>query len=213
MGTTRYLLGGAVAAVLGMLSWPALAQIGGVNAPPPPPGGPGGGPGRFGPSPEQIDRNQDGRISAEEHGFAWDGIISEQFKKIDANSDGSLSKEEQEKAPGPGRGPHGEGRGPRGEGRGPEGGGTPPPPPPPPGMSGDRERPPMPPRMEDMDANKDGKVANDEYMVAWKKFMQEQFKRMDVNGDGILYKDELEKTKGPGRRGSGGPQGPGGPEL
>jgi Ca2+-binding EF-hand superfamily protein len=49
--------------------------------------------------------------------------------------------------------------------------------------------------MEEADTNHDGKISFDEFKAAHEKRMQEQFKRMDANGDGFIDKAEMEKGR------------------
>lgn len=59
-------------------------------------------------------------------------------------------------------------------------------------------RPPMP-RMEDLDANNDGNVTFNEFSTGWNNVLNEQFTKMDANGDNVLTKDELPKPPSPPR--------------
>ncbi len=215
MKTTLLLTGCMALAASVLILAPALAQGGpgdGYGPPPggpggmmPPPGGPGGGPGHFGPSPDQLDANHDGKITNEEYTAAWDKFIQEQFKKLDTNSDGSLSKKELEKTDSAEHGPRG-----GDHGTGDTAGG---PPPPPDGQAGGRRPPMRPPHptAEQLDANKDGKVTKEEYTTAWAKIVQRQFDEIDTNKDGSLSREEMKKARGPepGHGGPGGPFGPG----
>jgi len=44
--------------------------------------------------------------------------------------------------------------------------------------------------IEQMDANKDGKVSFEEFKEARKAYAKKKFDRMDVNGDGFITKDD-----------------------
>jgi len=57
-------------------------------------------------------------------------------------------------------------------------------------------RPPMP-RLEDLDVNNDGSVTFNEFSTAWNNVLNEQFTKMDTNGDNVLAKDELPKPPSP----------------
>jgi hypothetical protein len=197
--------------------------------PPPPPGGndgmmpppPPGGPGQFAPTPEQMDANHDGMVSAAEFTAAWDKQIQERFKKMDTNGDGNISKEEFENGRGPGRGPrHGypgaggfAGPPPQDQGgaRGPNDFSGPPPPPP--DDQKNMQGPPMRhgfPSVEKMDTNSDGIITETEFLGAWNEVLRDQFKQMDNDHDGSLTKDQLQKSGPPrdGRHGHGGHFGP-----
>ncbi len=216
MKTTLLLTGCVALATSMMILLPVHAQGGpgdGYGPPPggpggmmPPPGGPGHGPGAFGPSPDQLDADNDGKVTNEEYSAAWRTFIAEQFKRLDTDNDGILSKDELAKDRGPERGPHGGTQGPN------DANGAPPPPPP--DGQGAGRRPgmrPHHPTAEQLDANKDGKVTKDEYMLPWVKLAQERFDEMDTNKDGVLSREEMKKARGPepGQRGPGGGFGPG----
>ena len=60
------------------------------------------------------------------------------------------------------------------------------------------ENPPMggPGNMlEQADTNHDGKVSYDEFKAFHEKRMQEHFKKMDLNGDGYIDKEEAAKAR------------------
>lgn len=151
--------------------------------------------GRGMPMMEKVDTDKDGSISMAEA----DAAAKARFEAMDENKDGSLSPSEFDKAPRPdgmngkegagqGRKAPDSGRGPmRGEGR---------------GMM--REK-----RFESMDADKDGKVSEAEFLAGAKK----RHEWMDTNKDGKISKDEMQarrekmKEKWQDRKGRGGPMG------
>ena len=71
------------------------------------------------------------------------------------------------------------------------------------GPRGDRGERQGPPRMEQLDANRDGLVSQDEFLAAWLEHFDAGFTLRDLNGDGVLSEDEL-RPRGP-RPGAGEP--------
>ena len=144
------------------------------------PGGPGGF--RMPPSPVMaaLDADANGELSEEEIKNASKALMA-----LDKNGDKKLAGDEIRPQFGPG-GPGGPG-----------------------GFSGGRPDPAQfVSRMMENDANKDGKLSEDELP----EFMRRGFARMDENSDGSVDKAELEAAArrfGEGR-GPGGPGGPGG---
>jgi hypothetical protein len=69
-------------------------------------------------------------------------------------------------------------------------------------------------RIAQMDADKDGKITFEEFKAFMESKMQERFKALDTNGDGVLTKDDRRQGAGEGRgqgkrRGHGKPAGAG----
>lgn len=48
---------------------------------------------------------------------------------------------------------------------------------------------------EDADTNHDGKLSYDEFKAFHEKQMQEHFKKMDTNGDGVIDQEEARKGR------------------
>lgn len=48
---------------------------------------------------------------------------------------------------------------------------------------------------EKMDADKDGKVTQDEYLAAWAEVGKTRFKALDADSDGVVTKEEMEKAR------------------
>ena len=63
------------------------------------------------------------------------------------------------------------------------------PPPPPAGEAGHHGF------FEDADTNHDGKVSFDEFKAFHEKMLQEHFKKLDANGDGVIDKEEARKGR------------------
>ena len=174
----------------------ALAQNNQERADRPPRGGQGG-PGALFPSSEQMDLDKDGTVTKAEFTSAWNDACTKMFKRFDTDENGTLSKDELDKLPGPknrmGRGPD-----PRNQnesaasGGPPEGNATDRPVGPPPDGKARRMGPPRP---EEMDTDNDGNVTQQEYKVAWDKFIQAQFSRMDKDESGTLSDEELEQGR------------------
>lgn len=212
--------------------------------PPPPPGGegrPGGPPSggdlqaRFDDAFKKMDANGDGKVSKEEFLEFSKREAEDRFSKIDTTGSGSISKEQISEAmrrmrggdagqrrPEGFRRPEGDGGGVRPRPGGDNAPGGNPPPPPPEGNSGGPGGPGGPGMRGGAPGasgiaelfrkiQENGSVTKEEFT----KMTEEQFKRMDANGDGKITKEEMEEI---GRRmremrgGQGGPPGaPGGP--
>lgn len=220
-----------------------IAMLGAQDAPKPPPapggeGRPGGPPGggdpqaRFDEAFKKMDANSDGKVSKDEFLEFSKKEAEERFSRIDTSGSGSLSKEQISEAmrrmrggdagqrrPEGFRRPEGEGGGtrPRPGGDNPPGGN--PPPPPPEGGRGGPEGPGNPGMRGGAGAagigefyrkiQENGSVTKEEFV----KISEEQFKRMDVNADAKITKEEMEEL---GRRmremrGGQGTGAPGGP--
>ncbi|MCB9978729.1 MAG: EF-hand domain-containing protein [Rhodospirillales bacterium] len=155
--------------------------------------------GRGMPMMEKVDTDKDGSISMAEA----DAAAKTHFEAMDENKDGSLSLAEFDKAPRPhgmdGKEGAGQGKkGPdsdRGQMRGDMRGE---------GLGMMREK-----RFESMDADKDGKVSQAEFLAGAKK----RHEWMDTNKDGTISKEEMQarrekmKEKRQDRKGQGGPMG------
>lgn len=204
-----------------------IAMVGAQDAPKPPPapggeGRPGGPPGggdpqaRFDEAFKKMDANGDGKVSKEEFVEYSKKEAEERFSKIDNSGSGSVSKEQIAEAlrrmrggeggqrrPEGFRRPEGDGGGtrPRPGGDNPPGGNPPPPPP-----EGGRDRPDGPGNPSTRGGagvtgigelfrkiQENGSVTKEEFS----KISEEQFKRMDVNADGKITKEEMEEL---GRR-------------
>ncbi|MFM9115378.1 MAG: EF-hand domain-containing protein [Planctomycetota bacterium] len=122
-----------------------------------------------------LDTNEDGQLSASEIENAGKALL-----KLDKNGDGLVSTEEM--APEPGQmpafgGPNGPGR----PGQRPAGGDP----------AGAGRNPEMLQRMlQNLDKEKDGKISVDELPPQ----MKERAGRLDLNGDGVIDKTEIEQV-------------------
>lgn len=146
---------------------------------------------------DKADTDKDGSVSYADLKAVAPKMPQERFSTWDKNSDGNLTRNE---LPKPGGG-DGRGRGPR-----PEGGGGPDGPGGPgemrgPGGPGGQGRGDM---LRRSDTNKDKKVTLDEFKAFLALEAENQFKRMDTDGDGVITQTD-KPQRGPGR-------GPGGPE-
>lgn len=169
------------AAILG-----AGLLAGGVAFAQPGPGaGPGGGPGArmF----QQLDTNNDGRITWEE---AW-GVVTQRFQAADADRSGGLTPEEFANMY-----PQREGRQQR-EGRAQ-----------PTGRHAERMQQHRAAMFRGLDANRDGVVTLEEMRAP----AEMRFRMADANGDGAITRDELPRRAPRGEgRGPGQPGQPGAP--
>ena len=148
-----------------------------------------GGPGQLF---ERLDKNGDGVITADEIPEERRAFFDKLLQRLDKNGDGKISRDELAQA----RGARRDGQRPRrGEGRpGRPGRGTDRPKRP--GRGGDRPgrggmmRHPL---LLLLDANRDGKVTQEEMLAA--------FKKLDRNGDGVITASELPTPRFAGRGG------------
>jgi len=140
-------------------------------------GGPGGDPEeRF----KQMDKDADGKISAEEFP-AGPEAFARISKRLDKDGDGALSMEELAAMRGRGRGGEGGGRGGEEGKRGGKGG----------GKGGWVTR---------FDKDGDGKVSADEFPRGKEAFAK-ILEKADKDGDGLISTEEMEAVQGQGRRG------------
>ncbi len=132
---------------------------------------------------ERLDKNGDGVITADEFPEERRAFFDRLLQRVDKNGDGKISRDELAQA----RGPRRDGQQPR------RGGGRPGRP----GRGTDRPGRPgrggmMPhPLMLLLDANRDGKVTQEEMVAA--------FKKLDRNGDGVITASELPTPRFAGR--------------
>lgn len=192
----------ALAAVLVVAAAGALAQDwregrppeGGMGPGGPPPGGPMG---RI----EDMDTDQDGKVTSDEFLKASLKGVEGQFNRMDENADDVLSKAEMEKRPGPRNGQPRNGSGTQDF--------TPPPPPPDGGRGRHGDGPPQ---FSDCDKNADGSVTLEEFTTTSTTRIKARFTKLDENEDGSLDEQEIENARPPRGQGPGGPP-PGAPQY